>query len=146
MKKGTGELLERLRKVPDLSAYIKEASDDMIEPVPLSDYLNQMLEKRGLEKRQVICDSGLDRKYGYEIFGGGKRPSRDKVLALCFGMKLTCDEVQELLKRTEYLPLYPKYERDSIILFGFCQNLSLRDVNDLLNEMNQTIIDDKSTK
>lgn len=111
MKKGTGELLERLRKAPDLSAYIKEASDDMIEPVPLSDYLNQMLEKRGLEKRQVICDSGLDRKYGYEIFGGGKRPSRD-----------------------------------SIILFGFCQKLSLRDINDLLYEMDQPIIDDKSTK
>ena len=53
MKKGTGELLECLRKAPDLSVYIKEASDDMIESVPLSDYLKQMLLKFLFKEKEV---------------------------------------------------------------------------------------------
>lgn len=143
MKKETGELLEILKKSPDLSAYMKVASDDITAPVPISDYLRRIMEEKGLEKKQVIRASGLERKYGYEILGGSyhKKPSRDKVLALCFAMRLTGEEVQELLKRTDYLQLYPKYERDSIIFFGLSHGLVLDEVNDLLYEMHYPIID-----
>ena len=143
MKKETGELLEILKKSPDLSAYMEMASDDITTPVPSSEYLRQVMEEKGLEKKQVIHASGLERKYGYEILRGScrKKPSRDKILALCFAMRLTGDEVQELLKRTDYLQLYPKYERDSIIFFGFSHRLSLDEVNDLLYEMHYPVID-----
>lgn len=146
MKKETGELLEILKRSPDLSAYMKIASDDITTPVSVSVYLRRLMEEKGLEKKQVIHASGLERKYGYEILGDScrKKPSRDKVLALCFAMQLTGDEVQELLKRTDYLQLYPKYERDSIIFFGFSHGLSLEEVNDLLYEMHYPVIDSDS--
>ena len=59
MKKETGELLEILKKSPDLSAYMEMASDDITTPVPISDYLRQVMEEKGLEKKQVIHASGL---------------------------------------------------------------------------------------
>lgn len=144
MKKETGELLEILKRSPDLSSYMKIASDDIVTPIPISVYLRRIMEEKGLEKKQVIYASGLERKYGYEILRGSyhKRPSRDKVLALCFAMHLTEDEVQELLKKTDYLQLYPKYERDSIIFFGLSHGLSLDEVNELLYEMHYPVIDD----
>jgi len=143
MKRETGELLEILKRSSDLSDYMEAASDDMAEPVSVFGYLREIMERKGLEKKQVIRDAGLERKYGYEIFRESekkKRPSRDKVLAICFAMRLTCDEVMELLKKTGYPLLYPKFERDSIILFGLVRGYSLNDINDLLYERNCPVI------
>lgn len=141
MKKGTGELLEILKKSSELSDYMKMVSEDIVKPAPLSDYLKTVMEEKGLEKKQVVREAGLDKGYSYDIINGNRRPVRDKVLALCFGMHLAGDEVQELLKRTGYPLLYPRFERDSIIFFGFSHNLSLGELNELLYEMGQPIVE-----
>lgn len=143
MEKETGELLKILKNSSDLSGYMEAASDNIRKkPVPLSDYLADMLEKKKLEKKNVIRDAGLERKYGYEIFRGSqKKPSKDKVLALCFAMHLTCDETQELLKKTDYPLLYPKIERDSAILFGLINGWSLDKMNDFLYEKGYPVIE-----
>lgn len=137
--------MELLKKSTDLSDYIKVAEDNIKKPMALSVYLKSVIEKKGLKKSEIIRDAGLPRSYGYEILNGEKKPSRDRVLAICFALRLACDEVQELLKRTEYPLLYPKHERDSIILFGFSHKLSLYDVNELLYEMNQPPIETEKT-
>ena len=66
---------------------------------------------------------------------GRKRPSRDKVLALCFAMHLSFTEVQNLLKATGYPILYARIERDSAIIFSLQRNCALSDVNELLYEL-----------
>ena len=141
MKKATGELLELLKKSTNLSDYRKAAEEEIKNPIALSVCLQSIIEKKGFKKSEIIRNAGLPRSYGYEILSGEKRPSRDRVLAICFSLRLTCEEVQELLKRTEYPLLYPKHERDSVILFGFAHKLSLYDVNELLYEMNQPVIE-----
>lgn len=141
MKRETGELLEILKKSSDLSDYMETASDNIVEPALLSDCLKDIMKEKGLEKKQVVRDAGLDRGYSYDIINGSRQPARDKVLALCFGMHLSGDEVQELLKKTGYPLLYPKFERDSIIFFGFAHNLSLCEVNNLLYEKRQLTIE-----
>lgn len=141
MEKATGELLELLKKSTNLSDYREAAKEDIKKPIALSVYLKSVMERKGLKKSEVIRNAGLPRSYGYEILNGEKIPSRDRVLAICFSLRLTSDEVQELLKRTEYPLLYPKHERDSVILFGFSHKLSLYEVNELLYEMNQRILE-----
>ena len=106
MKKTTGELLEILKKESTLNRYIETVSDNLIEQVPLSDCLNRLIEKKGLKKTDIICQSGLERKYAYQIFNGQKRPNRDRVLALCLAMRLSLEETQTLLRQTGYSPLY----------------------------------------
>lgn len=135
MQKTTCELLEILQKSSNLTAYMQQVSEDLIETVPLHIYLEKLLHEKNLKKSDVIRLSGLDRGYAYDIFSGSKLPSRNKVLALCFSMSLLVTEVQRLLVATGYSQLYARLERDSIILFALQRQLSLIDTNELLFEM-----------
>lgn len=135
MKKSTGELLELLKKSSTVSSYINQAAPNLIQQVPLHNYLSNLLTEKGQKKSDVIHRSGLDRGYAYEIFSGNKIPSRDKLLALCFAIPLSTEEVQRLLNHTGYPQLYARIERDSILLFALEHRLSLSDTNELLYEM-----------
>lgn len=140
MKKTTGELLEILKKESTLNRYIETVSDNLIEQVPLSDCLNRLIEKKGLKKTDIICQSGLERKYAYQIFNGQKRPNRDRVLALCLAMRLSLEETQTLLRQTGYSPLYARLKQDSVIIFCLQHTLSTMDANDLLYEMGEPLL------
>ena len=136
MRKSTMELLELLKASPTISDFIEKTADELIETIPLYQYLDMMIEEKQLKKSEVIKRSGLDRGYVYDIFAGKKIPSRDKVLAICFAMELSEEEVQRLLKYTGYPQLYARIERESIILFALQHQLKITDVNELLYEMN----------
>lgn len=141
MKKTTGELLELLKKSSNASSYIENATDDLIQQIPLSDYLSEIMDSKQISRSDIVHRSGLDRGYVYEILSGKKTPSRDKVLAICFAVPLSADETQQLLKSTGYPTLYARIERDSIILFTLEHSLSLTDANELLYEMNHPLLE-----
>lgn len=140
MKKTTGELLEILKKESTMDHYIETVSDSLIEQIPLSDCLNRLVEKKELKKADVIFQSGLERKYAYQIFNGTKKPNRDRVLALCLAMHLSLEETQALLRQTGYSTLYAKIKQDSVIIFCLQHALSTMDANDLLYEMGEPLL------
>ena len=76
----------------------------------------------------------LNTIYGQQIFAGTKTPSRDKLLAIAFGMNLNFEETDTLLKQQGYARLYPRKERDAVIIYGLLHKLSLLDTNTLLYE------------
>ena len=93
MKKSTQELLDILKNTPAFSNYAEQEEAELIE-VSLSDYLNRLIQAKNQDLPSLIRKSGLDRTYCYQIFDGRKRPSRDKVLALCFAMDLSFTAIQ----------------------------------------------------
>ncbi len=135
MRKSTTELLNILKKTKDISNFVN--NEELISKQNLSAYLDKLIKQKHLKKSDIIKKSGLDRSYAYDIFAGKKVPSRDKVLALCFAMKLDIEEIQALLKSTGYAILYPRMKRDSILLFAIQEKKSLYDTNMLLYEMHQ---------
>lgn len=140
MKKSTMELLQLLAKTSSFKEYEAQAEGAFIEKRPLSFYLERSLIEKGLEKKDVVHRSGLDRTYAYSIFSGKKKPSRDKILALCFAMEMSADETQGLLKATEYPQLYARIRRDSAILYALERGMTLLDVNELLYEMEESCL------
>lgn len=94
--------------------------------------MEKLLLEKGHSKGAVIRGAEINEIYGYQIFAGTRRPSRDKLLCLGLSMELTEEEIQALLKAAGMAPLYPKSKRDSIILFGFLQKQSVPQVNDVL--------------
>ena len=139
MKKSTEELLNILKNTSNISTYIENQKEAQVS-ASLSDVLEQLLTDKSISKSDCIRRSGLDRTYCYQIFSGAKKPSRDKLLALCLSMGLSATEVQTLLKQTGYAILYPRLQRDSVILFAFYHKLSLTDLNELLFEMELELI------
>ena len=104
----------------------------------LSEMIDYYRTRKGLEKADVWHDSGLTKDYAYEIMSGKstKNISRDKVIMICFGLKLTVDEAQQLLKKSGYAPLYARDTRDSIIIYSLEHNISIVNTDIKLSEYN----------
>ena len=58
----------------------------------LSEYLMSLLKQGNLRRSDVVRDSGLEKAYVYQIFNGEKKPSRDKLIAITFGLHLPAEE------------------------------------------------------
>lgn len=140
MKKTTQELLELLNRAKDFDVYMQNTRENLIS-ASVSSSLEQLLLNKNISKSKCIEASGLDRTYAYQIFSGTKQPSRDKILALCLGIGLSLDEVQHFLKQHHYPVLYPRSERDCAIIYAFQHSLSVMDSNELLYEMNQSLLE-----
>ncbi len=98
----------------------------------LSDHLQALLSKKQLSRAEVVHGSQLDRAYVYQIFSAEKTPSRDKLIALSFGLHLTDDETKKMLKLSGNRELYAGDKRDVLIIFAIQRGLTIFDANELL--------------
>ena len=135
----TTELLDIL-KTKERYEEVAEDPQILFLNITLAEYLNELTHFKKLKKSDIILKSGLERSYAYQIFAGKKIPSRDKLLALAFGMELAFEEVQRLLKTNSYAQLYPKNKRDSMIIFALYKKQSLLELNENLLRMDEPVI------
>lgn len=134
----TEELLQELLSAPDPQAYLGQ---HRLEQRSLSEYLQQMLVERGLTQSQAVKNAQLNETYGYEIFTGRKqRPSRDRVLAIAFGMRLNLTQANRALQAAQCSQLYCKSCRDAIIIFALEHGYSLHRLNDTLYRYDEEIL------
>ncbi len=89
----------------------------------------------------MIRGSLLGRAYVYRIFAGQKIPSRDKLIALAFGMRLSDEEAQKMLKLSGNRELYARDGRDALILFALQRNMTIIDTNGLLFDHHYAVLD-----
>ena len=139
MENVTVEMIKALKSKRSFSEYVEMNPAYM--DCKLHEVLTLLLEEKQLEKAAVIKDSGLDRHYGYQIFSGTKNPSKDKLLAIAIGMKLSYEETQNLLKVANLPELYAKRHRDSMIIFSLHNQMGILETNELLFEMGEKIIE-----
>ena len=135
MKKDTSEIVKELKLSPDFKTFYNENKDQMVSS-NLAEILNELLRSKGLQKSKVIRNSEMSEIYGYQIFSGVRVPERKKLLCIAISMGLNIDEVQKLLKCTGYPQLYVKIPFDSVVLYGFCQGMSVIEINELLYKYN----------
>ena len=88
-----------------------------------------LLEEKGLKRSDVVVRTGLDKAYIYQIFAGKKNPSRDKLITIAFGMKLSEEETQRMLQLSGHRELWPKDERDALFLFAIQRGMSLEEIH-----------------
>ncbi|MCQ2354018.1 MAG: hypothetical protein MJ102_02815 [Clostridia bacterium] len=141
MKKTTQELIDMMKKSDDYCEYREANREELSQSfMKIDRVLAVLLNDKCLKKSDVIAQSGIEVHYAYQIFSGAKVPSRDKVVMLCFGFKLSAEESQQLLKITGYPQLYGKNERDNAILFGLTKGIGIIDMNNLLYDLNLEIL------
>lgn len=139
MKKTTAQLLDALKKDNNIKYFLSSNKDEFINS-SLAQYLNELLIEKNIDKARAIENANLNTQYGYQIFAGQKNPSRDKLLQLAFGMELDLKSAQHLLNTAGVSELYPRNQRDSIIIFAFNNSLSLMECEELLDEMGEYTI------
>ena len=77
----TEELLHELLDAPTVDSFL---GSHELPDISLSDYLQQLLEEKHLERVRVVRMADLNENFGYQIFTGQRHPSRNKVLQIAF--------------------------------------------------------------
>lgn len=129
--KDTAELMNEIKHAKNILDYMERNQGEM-HLNTLAECLNEWLPKKGCQVSDVVKKSNLNKSYVYQIFRGKKFPSRDKVIALAFGLKLNADETQKLLKQAGYRELYPRDRRDALLLFAINQKMDIVGANEVL--------------
>ena len=138
--KTTDELTHEIMASDNILAYSEKNSCEM-QVSTLPEYLESWLQKKGRSRADVVRASNLNRAYVYQIFSGRKYPSRDKVIALAFGLGLTSEETQALLKQAGYRELYPRDPRDALLLHSLSRGQTIIEANELLYDHNIEVLE-----
>lgn len=139
-EKSTDELRHEIKNATDIEDYFVQNKDYLLKS-NLSEHLHMLLSRKNLKRADVIRGSLLGRAYVYRIFAGDKIPSRDKLIALAFGLQLTEEETQKMLKLSGSRELYARDERDAMILFALQRQMTIMDANGLLLDHGLAVLD-----
>lgn len=142
MRKTTEELMAEIKSVKEIGDFVEQNQEELLD-MSLSEYLRQLLDKYILEKSAVFRRARMsDSNYGYELFrDDSKKASRDKLIQICFGFPLTIEEAQEVLRYGAVRTLYPRDQRDAIVLFALKNGYDMAQLNDLLFEHGEKIFE-----
>lgn len=130
-QKNTDDLRRELQETINLDFFLAE-NEPNFQNISTAEMLNALFKSRKITKTALAKQAGMSEVYLHQIFSGRRRPSRDCLLCLCFGLSATLEETQKLLKLCGFAELYPKNKRDAIIIYHFINKTDLFTVNDRL--------------
>ena len=140
----TDTLAKRVMRTKKLSQFMQN-NEAFMESMSLPEYLERLLHDRGLSIADVIRRSQVERSYGYQIFRGMRKPSRDRLLMLALGMNLNMDETGRLLMIGGRSPLYPRLKRDAVLMYCVKESLSVYKTQELLADYGLTLLGEADT-
>ncbi len=128
--KSTQQLLNQIRsrEAADL-AFLRDP-DYTCPPVAI--YLCGLLAERGMTTKDAIQALGLDRTYGYQLFNGTRRPTRNVLIRLAALLELDLAATNRLLQIGGKQPLYPRVREDAAAIFAIEKRLPLERLDALL--------------
>lgn len=135
----TEELLALLFKTPNLSFFLDYASTDISLP-RFHEYISLRCTSEKEVPEHIILRAGLEKSYGHQLFSGRRSPSRDTVLQLAFGFRMSVPEAQELLKVARMSPLYPRVKRDAALIYCLYHGVSFVDTQMILYDLGLPIL------
>ena len=128
----TEDLLNELKSAKDIKEFLDSHENEFLQETPVS-FLNYIMESKNLTVAKVAQASGAG-EYVYKVFNNTRKPSRNILIAIAFGIGLTLEEAQLLLRISKLAVLDSRDKRDSIIIYGFVNRLSVFEVDDLLSQ------------
>ena len=130
--KSTQELEHQIRESPTPQVLV--GGDYTLPSLPI--YLNSLLHRHGLTVQDVVVACNLDRSYGYQLFNGTRRPSRELLLRLALLLKLG-EEAQRPLEIAAPQPLYARNRRDAAVLYALTHGLTAEETDELLESLGE---------
>ncbi len=134
----TKELLNKLVKENDINTFFSKNEGEFLT-MDFKSFINDLLAQKELRLADVVRDSGQG-EYVYKVFNGTRKPSRNIIIGISIGMKLTINETQFLLRLAKQATMDPRDKRDSVLIFAIKEEYDIIQTNNLLIEMNQDLL------
>ena len=83
--KQTDDLRQELMESADLDRFLCK-NEGSFEAEECGVMLERLLESRGYSKAELARRAAMSTVYLYQILSGRRKPSRDRLICLCFGM------------------------------------------------------------
>lgn len=138
----TKKLMRMLSDTDNIKEFLDKHKKDMINH-DLTTRVNNLRDEKGLSVAQIVKRSGMSQSYCYQVFKGQRQPSRDKIIQLGIGLRLSLSEMNDLLRLANKANLYCKHIRDAIIIYAFNNKLDIFQLEDLLYEKDLKLFTDR---
>ncbi len=141
MQKST-EYLDNKLKNSSLKDY-----DNLIKDLPSAkeltfpEFLNKYLSEHNLNLSDIVKASQIPKDYVYQLVDGRRKPTKDRVIALCVSAGMSLQEINRALKICNVGVLYSKDARDTAIILCISENKSVDEINDFLYEKGHPILE-----
>lgn len=136
MKISTKELenkIDKAESVDELREILKT-----LPRVSFGNRLYELCDKYGVTPSKLQSDCGITKSHFYNFLNGTRVPKKHHIIKMGLYLKLTEEEINELLKLANHKELYSKRKEDAIILFGIKNGKSIAEIDELLVEQNST--------
>lgn len=130
----TQKLLEGLKNADDIKTFLDLHEQEFLSQT-LTDYLNELMTDKNITVAKIAKNSGIG-EYVYKIFSGERRATRDVLISVAFGMELSIEETQLLLRIAKFAVLDSRERRDSVIIYALSHDMTVFECDDLLNDNN----------
>lgn len=127
----TERLINSISRDKGLTEILSENREAFIE-LSLGEYLNLIISKMHMSKARVIRESGINRRYFFDILSGKRRPDRNYVIRILLSVGASFQDAQWLLMATQYPQLYARDKRDCVIIYCFEHRLSAKECGGML--------------
>ncbi len=138
MELNTVQLLNKLSQTENIKEFLKEYEPEFLS-LSLRDFLNDTLAHKNLTVAEVSKNSGQG-EYVYKVFSGERKPSRDVLIGIAFGLKLSFNETQLLLRIAKTAVLDVRDKWDSAVIYALNEGKNFLQLNDLLFELNLRVL------
>ena len=129
-KSTTQELWGKLFKSATVENYLDEVDGGRLPQ--FTEYIGALCFAKGEKEETVIKRGNIESSYGHRLFKGARKPSRDTVLQLAFGLELDFDGTRQLLKIARAAALSPRVKRDAVIAYCLYHHKSFMETQELL--------------
>ncbi|MBQ3543951.1 MAG: hypothetical protein IJA34_03010 [Lachnospiraceae bacterium] len=137
MSESTKEILNKIE-----SANTWEELGDILrglEKITFGDRLSQLCIKYQIKPSKLQLEVAVSKTMFYDVMNGTRKPSKETVIKIALVMKITEEELNELLKLAGHKELYPKKKEDAIIIFGLKNKKDIVEIDELLKEYGSKI-------
>lgn len=133
-KKYTDQLMEDIRHCTDIEKCVEKNQKYFFDNQVFSQYLDKLLKKYEKKMQDLINETDYSKPMLYHIKKNERAGSQRTILQIGIAIGVTVDEMQQLLKLSHNQELYPRYQRDFIILCGIHAGLNLYEIDEELRK------------
>jgi hypothetical protein len=111
-----------------------------IESIAFFCFLQKEIAGRGITAVNFLKSSNVNKNTYYAILRGERKPSRNKVIQIAFGMNCSVKETNDLLWKAGYANLNSTVNfRDTIIITCLENNRDIYETEGLLHELGEEL-------
>ncbi|MDC7287308.1 hypothetical protein NXH76_05805 [Blautia schinkii] len=131
-----------MKETDEIMQMIKQYGSDFFSKekkykIDIGIYLEELAEKQGMTRKDLVRMLNLEESYGRKLFGGQRAPTRKILLQSAFILSLNLTETQRLLEIGRKACLYPRVRRDAAIIYAIDKNMTLEQANAFLEEVGE---------